>query len=173
MCYFEATQGKDCLSNEKENMKTALCIIGLFLISSCAKDDNNCMPSSQSYTFQANKSIDTSAHEVSVVSGSSIVFKFQHNYEQCEGVVGARVSREVYFEVPAMQSNFQYTNESLLPANVFVYLKAPIDPSLRTTRVVLGSVHGTQINASKWHITASLISGGETINFDEDFIRID
>jgi hypothetical protein len=158
---------------KKENMKTAWCILGIFLLIGCTKNDPNCTPSSQSFTFQANRSVDTSGYQVSATSGNNIVFKFQHNYEHCEGVVGAAISREIYFEVPSTQSSFQYSNESLLPANVFLYLKAPISPSLRITRISQGSIHGTQINTTKWHITASLISGTETINFDEDFIRIE
>ena len=103
-------------------MKPALYVLCIFLLASCAKDNDNCTPSSESFIFQANKSIDTSSHEVYVVDGNSTVFKFQHNYEQCEGAVGARVSRDIYFEVPATQSRFQYANESLLQANVLVYL---------------------------------------------------
>jgi hypothetical protein len=154
-------------------MKTALCILCIFLLAGCAKDENNCTPSSQSFAFQANKSIDTTSHEVSVIVGNSTVFKFQHNYEKCEGVVGARVSREIYFEVPATQSHFQYANESLLQANVLVFLRAPINPSLRISKVIQGTIQGTQVSASKWHINASLISGGETTNFDQDFTMIE
>jgi len=154
-------------------MKTVLFVVSIIILGGCAKNENNCSPSSQYFTFQTNKSMDTSAHEISVISGSSTVFKFQHNYEQCEGVVGAPVSREVYLEIPATQTNFQYANESLLQANVLVYLRTPINPSLRLTKVIQGTVQGTQVNASKWHITASLISGGETIIFNTDFTRIE
>jgi len=160
------------LSNQKENMKTALSILVIFLLIGCTKNDPNCIPSSQSFTFQANRSVDTSGYEVSVASGNNIVFKFQHNYEQCEDVAGAAISREIYFEVLAnTQNSFHYTNEGLLSANAFMYLKAPINPLLRIARIVQGSVQGTQINTSKWHVTASFISGTETINFDSDFIR--
>ena len=160
------------MSNQKENMKTALSILVIFLLIGCTKNDPNCIPSSQSFTFQANRSVDTSGYEVSAASGNNIVFKFQHNYEQCEDVAGAAISREIYFEVAAnTQNSFHYTNEGLLSANAFMYLKAPINPSLRITRIVQGSVQGTQINTSKWHVTASFISGTETINFDSDFIR--
>jgi len=158
---------------KKHNMKPALCILCIFLLASCAKDNDNCTPSSESFIFQANRSIDTSSHEVYVVDGNSTVFKFQHNYEQCEGAVGARVSRDIYFEVPATQSRFQYANESLLQANVLVYLRAPINPSLRISKVVQGTIEGTQVSASKWHIAAALVSGGEVINFDRDFTRIE
>jgi hypothetical protein len=154
-------------------MRTAvfLCFI---LFAGCAKNENNCTPSSQSYTFQSNKSIDTSAHTVSLVNGSQTVFKFQYNYEQCEGVVGAAVSREIYFELPsATQNDFSYSNESLTNANMLVYLIAPISPSLRIQKPVQGSIRGTQISSTKWHITASLNTGTEIINFEEDFLKIE
>lgn len=154
-------------------MKTTLSILCIFLLASCAKDDNHCTPSSQSFTFQANKSIDTSLHEVSVIGGNNTVFKFQYNYEQCEGAVGARVRREIYFEVPVTQNQFQYANESLLQANVLVYLIAPINPSLRIAKVVQGNIQGTRISSSKWHINGTIISGGETTNFDQDFTMIE
>lgn len=154
-------------------MRAAL-FLGLILFAGCAKNENNCTPSSQSYTFQTNKSIDTSAHAVSLVNGGQTVFKFQYNYEQCEGVVGAPVSREIYFEIPSTtQNDFSYSNESLSNANTFVYLLAPILPSLRIQKPVQGSIHGTLINSNKWHITASLNNGTETIQFDEDFLKIE
>ena len=158
---------------KKQNMKTALCILCIFLLAGCTKDDNNCTPSSQSFTFQANKAIDTSSQEVSVIGGNSTVFKFQHNYEKCEGLVGAPVSREIYFGIPRTQSHFQYANESLLQANVLVYLRAPINPSLRIAKVVQGTIEGTQVSASKWHINALLISVRDTTNIDQDFTMIE
>jgi hypothetical protein len=87
--------------------------------------------------------------------------------------VGAPVSREIYFEIPRTQSHFQYANESLLQANVLVYLRAPINPSLRIAKVVQGTIEGTQVSASKWHINALLISGRDTTNIDQDFTMIE
>jgi hypothetical protein len=166
---LDATQIKNCLSKEK-NMRHAFYILCSILITGCAKQ-NNCTPSSQSFTFQLNKSIDTSAKEVKTIDGSSRVFKFGYNYEHCEGVIGARVSREIYFELPAtVQSNFSYADESLPQANAVIYLIAPIDPSLRIKKIVSGSIQGVQITPTKWHITASIDSGTEIINFEEDFI---
>jgi hypothetical protein len=54
-----------------------------------------------------------------------------------------------------------------------VYLRAPINPSLRLAKVVQGTIQGTQISTSKWHINVSLISGGETINFEQDFTMVE
>lgn len=158
---------------KKTNMRTAFFILCCILIAGCDKKED-CTPSSQSFTFQLNKSIDTSANEVQTIDGNSHVFKFHYNYEQCEGAIGGYVRREIYFEVPAtVQSNFSYADESLQQANAIVYLIAPINPSLRIKKIVSGSIQGTQINPEKWHITASVNSGTETINFEEDFIRAD
>lgn len=152
-------------------MNKAFYILSIFLIAGCDKQ-NDCTPSSQSFTFQLNKSIDILGNEVKVKEGGSCVFKFQYNYEQCEGVVGAPVSREIYFEVPAtIQNNFSYANENWQQANAFVYLNAPNSPSLRIRNIVSGSIQGTQINSTKWRIIASVNSGTETISFEEDFIK--
>lgn len=173
MGYLDATQIKNSLSNQKNNMRNAFYILCSILIAGCAKQDD-CTPSSQSFTFQVSKSVDISASEVKAINGSSTVFKFQYNYEQCEGAVGSPVSREIYFEVPTtLQNNFSYANESLLQSNAVIYLKAPIDPALRIKRIVSGTIQGTKINLTKWHITASVNSGSEVINFENDFIRTD
>jgi hypothetical protein len=172
MCYFGCNANKELHVKRKTNMRTFY-ILGIILFTGCAKKDD-CTPSSQSFTFQLNKAIDTSGNEVKAIDGSFHVFKFQYNYEQCEGIVGAPVSREIYFEVPAtVQSSFSYAEESFQQVNAVVYLKAPINPSLRIKQIVSGVIHGTQINPTKWHITASVNSGSETINFDEDFIKAD
>ena len=171
MCYFGCNANKELLVKRKTNMRNAFYILCSIVITGCAKQ-NNCSPSSQSFTFQLNKSIDTSGNEVKTLDGSSRVFKFQYNYEHCEGAIGAAVSREIYFEIPAtVQSNFSYADESLPQANAVIYLIAPIDPSLRIKKIVSGSIQGAQINSTKWHITASIDSGTEIINFEEDFIR--
>jgi len=151
-------------------MRAAL-FAGLILCAGCAKNENNCTPSSESYTFELNKSIDTSHREVSLLSGTQTVFKFQYNYEQCDGVVGAAVSRDIYFEIPsATQNEFSYVND-LTSASALLYRVAPINPSLRMITPLAGSISGTRVSETKWHVTAVLNAGAETIRFERDFIK--
>ena len=158
---------------KKEKMRAAVLFVVVLLVG-CAKHDDNCTPASETYTFQVNKSMDTSGAKVSIVNGNQAVFDFRYNYEQCLGVVGAAVRRDVYFQVPAETGDeFSYTGEGLPGSNAMVYLVAPIYPDLRLRQLVEGSIHGKKINSGKWHITASLNTGTEIVNIDKDFLRTD
>lgn len=138
----------------------------------CAKHDDNCSPASEFYAFQMYKSLDTSAGRVSIVNGNQTVFDFRYNYQQCAGVVGAAVSRDIFFQVPlGSEDEFSYTGEDLSNVQAMVYLVAPIYPAMRLRPLVQGTIHGQKTGSTKWHITASLNTGTEIINIDKDFLR--
>ena len=150
----------------------AAVLFAIILLVGCAKEDDNCTPASEFYTFQMYKTLDTSGNRVSIVNGNETVFDFKYNYQQCLGVVGAAISRDIYFQVPAETGDeFSYTGEGLSSANAMAYLVAPIYPDLRLRHLVQGSIHGRKTGPGKWHITASLDTGTEIINIDKDFLR--
>jgi len=154
-------------------MKVAA-FLAIILLAGCAKHDDNCTSASEYYTFQTNKSLDTSANRVSIVNGNETVFNFRYNYEQCLGVVGGALSRDIYFEIPINTGNeFSYTGEALSNANALAYLVAPIYPALRLRPLVQGTIRGTRLSSAKWHIEASLNTGTEIIDIDKDFLRTD
>lgn len=152
-------------------MRAAVLFAAILMVG-CAKHDDNCSPESESYTFQMYKSLDTSAGRVSIVNGNQTVFDFQCNYQQCAGVVGAAVSRDILFQLPLeSEDEFSYTGEDLSNVKAMVYLVAPIYPALRLRPLVQGTIHGQKTGSTKWHITASLNTGTEIINIDKDFLR--
>ena len=149
-----------------------LCTV--ILLIGCAKHDDNCIPGSELYAFQMYKSLDTSAGTVTIVNGNQTVFDFSYNYQQCAGVVGAAVSRDIYFQVPPETGDeFTYSGEGLSNLKAMVYLVAPIYPALRLRPLSQGTIHGRKTGSARWHITASLDTGTEIINIDKDFLRTD
>jgi hypothetical protein len=150
----------------------AAVLFAVVLLLGCAKEDDNCTPASEFYTFQMYKTLDTSGNRVSIVNGNEIVFDFKYNYQQCLGVVGAAVSRDIYFQVPVETGDeFSYTGQTLSSANTMAYVVAPIYPDLRLRHLVQGSIHGKKAGSGKWHIIASLNTGTEIVNIDREFLR--
>jgi hypothetical protein len=152
-------------------MRISAFILIVLVWTACNKNENNCIPPSDTFTCLSNKSIDTSAHYINVVNGNNTVFEFRHNFEKCPAVVGAADNKTLYFEIPSNQTSFNYSSAddfSLIKA--ITYLNAPIDPALRKSYVNSGSIQGTKTGATVWHVKVSATcASGETISFESDF----
>jgi hypothetical protein len=147
-------------------------ILVALLWTACTKKTLVCTPPADVFSWQANKTIDTSAHGVTVVTGTNTVFKFTHIYEHCPEAVGAYEDKSLYFEIPSsVQTSFIYNGvDELSVIKALTYLNAPINPALRTNRLTNGFIQGTKTSTTIWHVkVVATGTSGENLNFEADF----